>query len=251
MKLTLVRSATLLLRFGDTCLLVDPMLAEAGAYPPVAGAADQRPNPLVPLPLPAEEVAGSADAVVVTHLHGDHFDQAAGELLSKDVPLLCQPGDEQALAERGFRDVRPVQEAASFDGLELVRTGGRHGHGELADQLGPVSGFVFRAPGEPSVYVAGDTVWCDDVAEVLSAHRPDVTVVNAAGARLGDSEPIVMTPADVAATARHAPWTRIVAVHLEALNHCPVTRAELRSAHPAVLVPEDGEELLFEPRPVA
>jgi hypothetical protein len=35
----------------------------------------------------------------------------------------------------------------------------------------------------------------------------------------------------------------IVAIHLEALNHCFLTRAELRAALPAVLVPEDGETL--------
>jgi hypothetical protein len=36
----------------------------------------------------------------------------------------------------------------------------------------------------------------------------------------------------------------VVAVHMEALNHCFLTRAALRAALPTVLVPEDGELVL-------
>jgi hypothetical protein len=35
----------------------------------------------------------------------------------------------------------------------------------------------------------------------------------------------------------------VVAVHMEALNHCFLKRTELRAALPTVLVPEDGETL--------
>jgi hypothetical protein len=35
----------------------------------------------------------------------------------------------------------------------------------------------------------------------------------------------------------------VVAVHLEALNHCFLSRRELREAVPGVLVPEDGQTL--------
>ena len=45
-----------------------------------------------------------------------------------------------------------------------------------------------------------------------------------------------MTAADVAETVARVPVT--VAVHLEAMNHCPLTRAELRAAVPEALVPE-------------
>ena len=49
-------------------------------------------------------------------------------------------------------------------GCASSRTGGQHGTGEIAEMLAPVSGFVLRADGEPTVYVAGDTIWCDEVA---------------------------------------------------------------------------------------
>ena len=62
---------------------------------------------------------------------------------------------------------------------------------ELGDALGPVSGFVVRPRSDGSVYVAGDTIWCDDVASALERHRPDVTVVNAGGAVYNEGDPIV------------------------------------------------------------
>jgi hypothetical protein len=58
-----------------------------------------------------------------------------------------------------------------------------------------------------------------------------------------------MTVEDVIATARHAPSATLVAVHLEALNHCPMTRDELRrhlvtaGLADRVRVPQDGEAL--------
>jgi hypothetical protein len=68
-----------------------------------------------------------------------------------------------------------------------------------------------------------------------------VAVVNSGAARFVDSAPISMTAADVREVASRVPVT--VAVHLEAMNHCPLTRAELRAAVPDALVPDDGETL--------
>ena len=45
------------------------------------------------------------DGCIVTHLHGDHFDDTAAELLPRDLPLLTQPESVPALRERGFTQV--------------------------------------------------------------------------------------------------------------------------------------------------
>jgi len=155
----------------------------------------------------------------------------------------------EQVRDRGFSDVRPVDGSLDFEGVEVTRTGGQHGTGKIAEMLAPVSGFVLRAEGEPVLYIAGDTIWCDDVRAALDAHAPHVVVVNASGAHFTEGDPIVMTAADVVAVARHAPGAHVVAVHLEAINHCLETRDELRARlrqeglEERVSVPADGADV--------
>jgi L-ascorbate metabolism protein UlaG (beta-lactamase superfamily) len=234
-RLTLVRNATLLVELAGCRILVEPMLDDAGARPPVEDSPNPRRNPLVPLPFPAEEVVRGLDAVVVTHLHRDHLDGAGERLVPRDVPVFCQPEDEAHLAGLGL-DARAVADELEWNGLRVARTPGRHGHGELAEALGPVSGFVLDG-----LYVAGDTVWCPEVEEAIQRHRPRVAVVNGSGACFVEGGPLVMTSADVREVVARV--ATVVVVHLEAIDHCPETRAEVRAAVPEALVPEDGETI--------
>ncbi len=219
MRLTLVRSATVILELAGRRILVDPMLDDAGARPPIEGTRNQVANPTVPLPFPAEEVVRGIDAVLVTHRHRDHLDGRAEELLPRDVPVFCQPEDEEALRTLGLA-ARPVVETLEWDGLRITRTPARHGSGRMAELLAPVSGFVLD-----DVYLAGDTVWYEAVAETIERHRPRVAIVNAGGAEFSEGGLIVMGIDDVREVVARVPT--VVAVHMEALNHCFLTRAAL------------------------
>jgi len=244
--LTLVRHATLVLEYAGRRLLVDPMLGEQGSAPAVENTPNQRPNPLVPLPVPAPKLVAHVDAVLVTHLHDDHFDDTAKRALPRELPLACQPEDAEQLRGEGFTDVRPVDGTIDMLGISIARTDGRHGTGEIGEQMAPVSGFVLSAAGEPTLYIAGDTIWCDEVDNALREHAPGVVVVNAGGARFNVGDPITMTPADVIATAdATGEETLVVAVHMDAINHCVDTRAALGAAtsEPRILIPADGEAL--------
>jgi L-ascorbate metabolism protein UlaG (beta-lactamase superfamily) len=234
-RITLVRHATLLVELDGRRLLVDPQLDEQGARPAIDNTPSPRRNPLVPLPMPAEEVVRGLDAVLLTHRHQDHLDETGERLLPRDIPVLCQPEDEAHLRELGL-PARPVADSVEWDGLIVHRTGGRHGTGAIGDRMAPVSGFVLGG-----LYIAGDTIWCDEVAEAIERHRPAVAVVNAGGGRFLQGDPIVMTAPDVLEVAARVPV--VVAVHMEAINHCLLTRAELRAAAPGVLVPEDGDTI--------
>ena len=249
MRLRLIRNATLHIRVAGRCLLIDPMLDPAGARPPVEDTPNPVRNPTVELPEPPEIVAGGLHGVIVTHLHRDHLDDTAVELLDKGLPVFGQPEDAERLRERGFADVRPVDDELEWNGIRLTRTAARHGTGRIGELMAPVSGFVVTAAGEPVLYAAGDTIWCDEVAAVLDERRPDVIVVNAGAARFLEGDPIVMTADDVVTVARRAPGARVVVVHLEAINHCPLTRADLHQRlrdeglTDRVTVPEDGAEV--------
>ena len=252
MRMHFVRHATLAIEVGPLRVLVDPMLGEAGTAPAVSNTPNQRPNPLVELPFGDDglsDVIEGTDAVLVTHTHSDHWDGRARELIPKDRLVLCQPEDEAKISGAGFTNVSAVDPGLAWKGLRFVRTRGRHGTGEIGKQMGPVSGFVVQAEGSPSLYIAGDTIWCDEVEEALLAHRPDVVVVNAGAARFLEGDPITMTAEDVAQVCRASPEARVIAVHMKAINHCLLTRADLaealdeRGLAGRVEVPADGETL--------
>lgn len=222
----LLRHATLVLQYGGLRYLVDPMLSTIESNPPIENTPNQQRNPRVSLPRfdPSE-----IDSLLVTHLHSDHFDEAAVETLPDDIPLFCQPEDESALESRGFTDLRPVEESVVVEDVTLTRTPARHGHGSLAEEMGPVSGFVFEAPTEPTVYLTGDSVWYEGVEDTIDAFEPDVVVVNAGAAQFEEGRPITMTDEDVAAVCAATDGT-VVAVHMEAINHCLQSRDELKAA---------------------
>lgn len=235
MRLLLVRNATIVMEIAGRRILVDPMLDAVGARPPIEGTANPVANPTAPLPFAAEEVVRDLDAVLVTHRHRDHLDETAERLLPRGVPVFCQPEDEVALRELGL-GARPVVDALAWDGLTITRTPARHGSGRLAELLAPVSGFVLEG-----LYIAGDTVWYDEIEATIERHRPRVAVVNAGGAELTEGGLIIMGIDDVREVVARVPT--VVAVHMESLNHCFLERETLRRAVPGVLVPEDGETL--------
>jgi L-ascorbate metabolism protein UlaG (beta-lactamase superfamily) len=246
-KLTLIRHATLRLEYAGHTLLVDPQLDPQGAREAVPGTPNPRPTPLVDLPMPAEAVVAGVDAVLVTHLHGDHFDDTARELLHRDLPLFCQPADTERLHADGFVDVRPVHHDATLGDILIARTDGHHGTGEIGEQMAPVCGFVLAAPGEPTVYVAGDTILSEPVYMAVNEYKPDYVVVNAGAAQFDQGGPIVMDVDDVVTLAQRTAAT-VVAVHFETVSHSTQSRADLRSRVQAeglsnVVVPDDGASL--------
>jgi L-ascorbate metabolism protein UlaG (beta-lactamase superfamily) len=250
MKIQLIRHAALWLEYGGVTFLIDPMLSAQGVNPPIMNSGDERRNPLVPLPGPVQQWL-EPDAVLVTHLHQDHWDAAAVELLSHDLPLFCQEGDGVKITAQGFTSVTEIKDSvsASFRGVTLTRTGGRHGTGEIGERMGKVSGFVFQAEGEPVLYLAGDTIWCGEVRQVLDEYQPEVIIVNAGGASFVSGGHITMNEQDIVDVCHAAPAASVIAVHMDTINHCHVTREILKQCLEQedllsrVALPLDGEWL--------
>jgi L-ascorbate metabolism protein UlaG (beta-lactamase superfamily) len=250
MKIQLIRNATMKITYAGRTILTDPMLAPKDAAEPYAGIAR---NPTIGLPCRVEDVVGGIDSVVVSHLHLDHFDPAAAEALPKTIPVFCQPGDETRISGHGFQRVIPIETSHTWQGVTITRTEGEHGSGEILKATGSVSGFVFQANGEPGVYWVGDSIWCERVANTIEAFRPGITITHSGGATLPGIEPIIMDESQTLAVVNACPDSIVVAVHMESLDHCPVTREALRkmadeaSIPPSrLMIPEDGESLIFE-----
>ena len=258
MHITQIRNATLLVEYAGKTLLIDPLLAERGAYPGFAGTANSHlANPLVDLPVPLATLL-AADAVLVTHLHLDHWDETARRMLPRGVPVFAQnEADAHAIRADGFTDVRALDAHGdtAFGAIRISATRGQHGSdavmAAIGARMGEVSGIVLRHPDEPTLYIAGDTVWNGHVAAALETYAPDVVVLNCGDAQVPGLGAIIMDLDDLAQVARAAPHAAIVASHLEAVNHCVLSRADVRAWRDAqgmkgrVHVPDDGETCVF------
>lgn len=258
--LTQVRNATVKITYGGTTFLIDPMLAEKGAYPGFENTyRSELRNPLVDLTESPAKVIAGVDAVIVTHTHLDHWDDAAQKALPKDMPLFTQhEEDAQLIRSQGFKNVRVLKDEAEFGGVRITKAGGQHGTDEmyasppLAKLLGEAMGVVFQAPGYKTLYLAGDTVWRKEVDQTIEKYRPEIIVLNAGRAKVNGFEgAIIMGEEDVLHASQAAKNAKIVAVHMDAVNHMSLTREALRTyvkkqgIESRVDVPEDGASLEF------
>lgn len=247
MQLQLIRNATMRITYADHLFVADPFLAAKHAMPSFGGKSR---NPTVELPCTPEEVIADVEMVIVSHLHGDHFDELAQQMLSKDIPIFCQPGDETTIAGHGFQDVTPVQDSVEWQGIQFTRTRGHHGSGAILERMGDVSGFVFRAEGEPVVYWAGDSIWYEETKKAVAESQPDIIITHSSGSSIQGSPPIVMDAEQTVAVCQAAPQAVVIAIHMEALDHGMVSRVDLRTTADGqgiqterLLIPEDGEQL--------
>lgn len=246
-RFQLWRHATLFIEVNKLNILVDPMLSAKETMNPIQNAGNSFRIPMVDLPFSEEELKkklNTVNAILLTHLHADHWDVKARELLNKEIPIICQPGDAERLKQQGFKEIIPLSEHMEWKGIGITRTGGQHGTGEIGKRMGQVSGYVI-AHKKQSLYIAGDTIWCDEVKKVIEVMNPDHIIVNGGGARFLQGDAITMTGKDVLAVSRYTK-NKISIVHLETVNHCLEKRKDFRELvvqnrlEKQVWIPDDG-----------
>ena len=250
-----IRNATLIITYKDKKFLIDPWLMPKDYMPgfEMAVNANVR-QPRVELPLSVEKIV-DVDAVILTHFHPDHWDEFATKAIDKKIPFFVQNEvDQKQIQSLGFSDVRVVSVSGTeFDGITLYKTFGQHGKREiikpLCEQVNmayDAMGVVFKAKNEKTLYVAGDTIWCEEVVEAIDKFAPDIIVVNACGATLLNGERIIMNDEDVKTLTEYAPKAVIIASHMDTVSHLTVTRNDIRKMKlNNVLVPEDNEIMEF------
>lgn len=190
-SLEFIGTATALLRIGPFTLLTDPNFLHKGqfAYLGKGLVSRRRTEPsMTPAQLPR------LDAVLLSHLHGDHFDRVARRELTPDAPVLTTRQAAPRLAKWGFaaRGLRPwASHCLERDGtgLTITATPGRHAPGPAQALLPPVMGSLLELDtgnGPPlRVYVTGDTLYRRSLRQIVDRCGPlDAMVIHLGGTRI-------------------------------------------------------------------
>jgi L-ascorbate metabolism protein UlaG (beta-lactamase superfamily) len=185
-------TATMLLRLGGFTLLTDPNFLHRGQRARLGyGLRTRRLTEpaLQPTQLPA------LDGILLSHMHGDHWDRIATKSLPKETPVVTTREAAKCLSDRGFTgtaDLQPWQThefSRDTDVLRITAVPGVHGPGPLAKVLPEVMGSVVelvRDDGRVTWrgFISGDTLYRPQLAEVLERCGPlDVLIPHLGGTK--------------------------------------------------------------------
>ena len=263
MKVHQIRNATMVLETNDRFILIDPMLSDKGDLPPFSVIRHKaKMNPIVELPSSIDELLTKVTDTLITHSqtfgikalqHTDHLDKKGEEFLVKNnIPVVTVKKDASYLKKYDINVVDGIDywETKPYLSGSITAIPVQHGYGWIHKLMANGAGFFIELKDEPSIYVCGDTVLTPDVKKAVNELKPDIIVVAAGNASLDVGQPLLMNLDDVIELIRISQGN-VIANHMEALNHCSVTRGILKEKLEQeglldkVYIPEDGEVLNF------
>ena len=195
-----IGNATVLIRHSGFTILTDPNFIHRGEEVPLGyGLTTTR------LTDPSMDIDDlpPLDLVVLSHYHGDHFDQVAEERLDRSLSIVTTPQAADILSQKGFYNARSLEtwetHHVSRDGgsVRITALPGQHAPGALTIALPDVMGSLleFTATGGPGVgfegqpdirlYITGDTIMYEGLREIPERHPEiDVALVHLGGTRV-------------------------------------------------------------------
>lgn len=192
-SVTFVGTATTLLRLGDFTLLTDPNFLHAGeaAYLGYGLWSRRRTQPALDI-----DELPELDAVVLSHLHGDHFDRVAKARLPRGLPIATTPSAARRLAASwrfrdtiGLRTWSYVELRKGDQTVRVTAVPAQHGpagvHLLLPETMGSVIDWEVAGERRLRVYQTGDTLyrwWLREIPERLPGI--DVMLVHLGGTRV-------------------------------------------------------------------
>lgn len=246
MKFLQVRHATSIIYYSGVKIIIDPIFNAKEQLPPFPLTPNKRRNPIVDLTTPMD-ILLDIDVVLSTHIHVDHFDDKAKELLDKKVDVICQSNDEDTIKSWGFKSVIPVVDEIVYNGISIHRVEGQHGTGETGKRMGTSSGYILSSEKEPTLYFTGDTIYNDSVRDNIEHFKPEILIMNSGSPKFLNSEPIVMNIMDVEKTMRINPNLTFIIVHLDTFNHCIEKREDFLEYFSKERLEELGVDKFFIP----
>lgn len=232
--LTLVGGPTILIEIAGVRLLTDPTFDPPGLYQSGPVTLEKRTGPA----LAADEL-GPVDAVLLSHdQHADNLDHAGRALLDAVPATLTTRAAAGRLGgtARGLAPWETIEVVGAGNArLHVTAAPARHGPVGIEPIAGDVIGFLVgvEAPGD-AIYVTGDTVWYEGVAEVARRFRPRLVILFAGSAKTRGSFHLTMDSNDAIEAAHAFPDAQIVAVHTEGWTHFTEGRDDLARAFVAL-----------------
>ncbi|MGO9356570.1 MAG: MBL fold metallo-hydrolase [Xanthobacteraceae bacterium] len=235
LSLTLIGGPTALIEIAGFRLLTDPTFDQPGDYALPHVTLTKTAGPA----LRADQI-GPVDAVLLSHdQHSDNLDHGGRAFVAEASRVLTTVVGAGRLGH-GAEGLAPWQsvELVRPDGarLRITATPARHGPAGIEPLAGDVIGFVIEAndPRLTPIYVTGDTVWYDGVAEVARRFAPGVVMPFAGSAQTRGPFHLTMDTNDVVETARAFADALIVPVHHDSWGHFRQTGADLEATFGAL-----------------
>jgi L-ascorbate metabolism protein UlaG (beta-lactamase superfamily) len=245
-----VGGPTALVAWGGLRLLTDPTFDPAGtAYETPVYALRKTAGPAL-----SADALGPVDVVLLSHDHHfDNLDASGRAFLARAGQVLTTEAGAERLGghARGLAPWQVVELTAPDGGaVRVTATPARHGPAHL--DRGPVVGFLLTradAPGR-DIYLSGDTVWYDGVAEVSRRFAVATAVLFMGAARVAAVGPwhLTFTAEEGVDAARAFADAAIVPVHFEDWEHFSESRPEIDAAFARAGL---GQRLRWLPRGVA
>ena len=211
--LTLIGGPTLLLEVAGLRLLTDPTFDGPGSYPAGSVTLTKRVGPAL-----TTVALGPLDAVLLSHdQHADNLDEAGRALLPSARRVLTTIAGAGRLGTHA-EGLAPWQSVELGDGVRVTATPARHGPVGIEPLTGEVIGFVIEADGR-AIYVSGDTVWYEGVAEVARRFDIGLAILFTGAARTRGAVHLTMDANDAIAAAHAFAQATIVAVHNDGWAH--------------------------------
>jgi L-ascorbate metabolism protein UlaG (beta-lactamase superfamily) len=227
LSITLIGGPTALIEIDGFRLLTDPTFDGPGAYQLPHVKLEKLAGPA----LGADKI-GEIDAVLLSHdQHSDNLDHSGKDFLARAKRVLTTEAGAKRLGSHaeGLAPWATTELSKNGKSLTVTATPARHGPAGIEPLSGDVIGFVLSPKGSAPIYVSGDTVYYDGVAEVARRFKARVVLPFAGAAQTRGPFHLTMDTNDTIETARAFPDAVIVPVHTDGWAHFRQSAQDLRA----------------------